>query len=85
MMPYSSYEKFDFNVPTSTDNDVYARYAVRVAEMRESIKIVNQAMAGMPEGPVQADGSEGSSAGARADEDADGIVDLPLQDRHRGH
>lgn len=55
MMPYSSYEKFDFEVPTSTDNDVYARYAVRVAEMRESIKIVNQAMAGMPEGPVQAD------------------------------
>ena len=54
MMPYSSYEKFDFNVPTSTDNDVFARYAVRVAEMRESIKIVQQALAGMPEGPVQA-------------------------------
>jgi NADH-quinone oxidoreductase subunit D len=54
MMPYSSYEKFDFNVPTSTDNDVFARYAVRIAEMRESIKIINQAMAGMPEGPVQA-------------------------------
>jgi NADH-quinone oxidoreductase subunit D len=54
MAPYSSYDKFDFEVPTSTDNDVYARYAVRVAEIRESIKIVNQAMAGMPEGPVQA-------------------------------
>ena len=54
MMPYSSYDKFSFEVPTSTDNDVYARYAVRVAEIRESIKIVNQAMAGMPEGPVQA-------------------------------
>jgi len=54
MMPYSSYEKFDFNVPTSTDNDVFARYAVRVAEMRESAKIVQQALAGMPEGPVQA-------------------------------
>ena len=53
MMPYSSYEKFDFNVPTSTDNDVYARYAVRIAEIRESIKIVNQALEGMPEGPVQ--------------------------------
>jgi NADH-quinone oxidoreductase subunit D len=53
MMPYSSYEKFDFNVPTSTDNDVYARYAVRIAEIRESIKIINQALAGMPEGPVQ--------------------------------
>ncbi|MBL8239467.1 MAG: NADH dehydrogenase (quinone) subunit D [Bryobacterales bacterium] len=55
MMPYSSYDKFDFAVPTLTDNDVFARYAVRVAEMRESIKIINQAMAGMPEGPVQAD------------------------------
>ncbi|MBI2688615.1 MAG: NADH dehydrogenase (quinone) subunit D [Acidobacteria bacterium] len=54
MMPYSSYEKFDFIVPTSTDNDVFARYAVRVAEMRESTKIVKQALAGMPEGPVQA-------------------------------
>lgn len=54
MMPYSSYDKFNFDVPTSTDNDVYARYAVRVAEIRESIKIINQAMAGMPEGPVQA-------------------------------
>jgi NADH-quinone oxidoreductase subunit D len=54
MMPYSAYDKFDFQVPTSTDNDVFARYAVRVAEMRESIKIINQAMAGMPEGPVQA-------------------------------
>lgn len=54
MMPYSSYEKFDFNVPTSTDNDVFSRYAVRVAEMRESAKIVQQALAGMPEGPVQA-------------------------------
>lgn len=54
MTPYSSYEKFDFKVPTSTDNDVFARYAVRVAEMRESAKIVQQALAGMPEGPVQA-------------------------------
>jgi NADH-quinone oxidoreductase subunit D len=54
MTPYSAYDKFDFQVPTSTDNDVFARYAVRVAEMRESIKIINQAMAGMPEGPVQA-------------------------------
>ena len=55
MTPYSSYEKFDFVVPTSTDNDVYARYAVRVAEMRESLKIVRQAMDGMPEGPTRAD------------------------------
>ena len=38
-MPYSGYEKFTFNVPTSTDGDVWARYTVRMLEMRESVKI----------------------------------------------
>ena len=52
--PYSSYEKFDFDVPTRSEGDVYARYRVRMAEMRESLKIVRQAMEGMPEGPVRA-------------------------------
>ncbi|MBI4165232.1 MAG: NADH dehydrogenase (quinone) subunit D [Acidobacteria bacterium] len=52
--PYSSYEKFDFNVPTRKEGDVYARYLVRMDEMRESIKIVRQATDGMPEGPVKA-------------------------------
>jgi NADH-quinone oxidoreductase subunit D len=52
--PYSSYEKFDFNVPTRKEGDVYARYLVRMDEMRESLKIVRQAMDGMPEGPVKA-------------------------------
>ena len=42
--PYSSYEEFDFNVPTRTECDCFARYLVRVAEMRESLKIVRQAM-----------------------------------------
>jgi NADH-quinone oxidoreductase subunit D len=53
--PYSGYEKFDFEVPTRTESDVYARYQVRMAEMRESTKIVVQAMEGMPGGPFQAD------------------------------
>jgi NADH-quinone oxidoreductase subunit D len=52
--PYSSYEKFDFEVPTRPEGDVYARYLVRMAEMRESLKIARQAMEGMPEGPVRA-------------------------------
>src|SRR5450631_2489934 len=52
--PYSSYEKFDFTVPTRTENDVYARYLVRLEEMRESVKIIRQAMDGMPEGPWKA-------------------------------
>jgi NADH-quinone oxidoreductase subunit D len=54
--PYSSYDEFDFEVPTSTESDCYARYLVRVAEMRESLKIVRQAMAKIPaEGPIRAD------------------------------
>jgi NADH-quinone oxidoreductase subunit D len=53
--PYSSYDKFQFDVPTRTENDVYARYLVRMQEMRESLKIVQQALEGMPEGPYTAD------------------------------
>jgi NADH-quinone oxidoreductase subunit D len=53
--PYCNYQKFDFNVCTHTDNDVYARYRVRLNEMRESLKIIKQCLEGMPEGPFQAD------------------------------
>jgi len=52
--PYSSYEEFDFDVPTRTDSDCFGRYMVRVAEMRESLKIIRQAMKKIPpEGPVR--------------------------------
>jgi NADH-quinone oxidoreductase subunit D len=56
-MPYSGYEKFTFNVPTSTDGDVWARYTVRMLEMRESVKICQQAMAMLvgKTGPIVAD------------------------------
>jgi NADH-quinone oxidoreductase subunit D len=53
--PYSSYEKFDFSVPTRTENDVYARYRVRLEEMRQSARIVKQALDGMPSGAWIAD------------------------------
>jgi NADH-quinone oxidoreductase subunit D len=53
--PYSSYDKFDFKVATRTENDVYARYRVRLDEMRESARIITQALEGMPNGPWQAD------------------------------
>jgi NADH-quinone oxidoreductase subunit D len=53
-MPYSSYEKFRFNVPVSTDGDVWARYVLRLQEMRESVKICQQALDGMPEGDIKA-------------------------------
>jgi NADH-quinone oxidoreductase subunit D len=43
--PYCGYETYDFKVPTATEGDVYARYRVRIAEMRESVKICKQAIA----------------------------------------
>jgi len=53
--PYSSYEKFDFDIPTRTGNDVYSRYEVRIEEMRQSVRIVKQTLDGMPSGDWQAD------------------------------
>ena len=53
--PYSGYENFKFNVPVRTEGDVFARYLCRVQELRESIGMVQQALAGMPEGPIKAD------------------------------
>ena len=50
--PYSSYEKFQFRVPVETAGDCFARYRVRMVEFRESIKIVRQALDGLPEGPI---------------------------------
>jgi len=50
--PYSSYEEFDVRVPVETAGDCYARYRVRMAEFRESIRIVRQALDGLPEGPI---------------------------------
>jgi len=44
VFPYCSYEEFDFDVPTRTDSDCFGRYMIRVAEMRESVKIARQAM-----------------------------------------
>ncbi len=52
--PYSSYDEFEFDVPTQTAGDCFARYQVRIAEMRESLKIVRQAMEKVPsEGPIR--------------------------------
>jgi NADH-quinone oxidoreductase subunit D len=53
--PYTGYENFKFNVPVRSEGDVFARYLCRVAELRESIGMVQQALAGMPEGPIKAD------------------------------
>jgi len=54
--PYSSYEEFDFDVPTSTESDCYARYLVRLGEIRESLKIVRQAVPkASATGPIRTD------------------------------
>jgi NADH-quinone oxidoreductase subunit D len=54
--PYSSYDEFEFDICTQTAGDCYARYLVRVAEMRESLKIIRQAMAKIPaEGPIRSE------------------------------
>jgi NADH-quinone oxidoreductase subunit D len=54
-MPYSGYEKFQFRVPVSNDCDVWARYLLRLEEMRESTKIIQQTLDGLPEGAIKAD------------------------------
>jgi len=51
-MPYSGYEHYDFEVPLGQQGDVYDRYQVRMRELRESIKIVRQALRRLPHGPV---------------------------------
>ena len=50
--PYSSYDHFEFDIPVGTHGDVYDRYLCRIQEMRESVKIIKQAMANLPDGPV---------------------------------
>lgn len=49
--PYCSYDDFDFLVPVGSVGDVYDRFLVRIAEMKESVKIITQAIDGLPEGP----------------------------------
>jgi NADH-quinone oxidoreductase subunit C/D len=53
--PYSSYEDFDFEVPIGSRGDVYDRYLVRMEEMKQSLRIIEQAIEHLPEGPFQID------------------------------
>jgi NADH-quinone oxidoreductase subunit D len=50
--PYSGYEDYDFAVPTRTDGDCFARYEVRIEEMRQSLRIVEQCLERLQPGPV---------------------------------
>ncbi len=58
--PYSIYDRFDFQVVTFPGCDVYSRFLVRMEEMRQSVKILQQALKQLPEGPVQAAKAEGA-------------------------
>ncbi len=53
--PYSGYENFDFEVPVGTKGDCFDRYTIRLEEMHQSLRIIKQALDGMPEGPYKAD------------------------------
>ena len=53
--PYSGYQNYDFEIPTEPDGDVWARYMVRMREMKESHKIASQALARLQPGPIKAD------------------------------
>ena len=52
--PYGIYDRFDFNIPVRYNGDAYDRYMIRIAEMRESVKILEQALDGLPEGEIRA-------------------------------
>jgi NADH-quinone oxidoreductase subunit D len=54
-LPYSGYENYDFEVPIGTVGDVFERYQVRLQEMRQSIRIVEQALNRLPAGPIMLD------------------------------
>jgi len=56
--PYTSYEDFDFEIPLGTAGDIYDRYLVRLKEMSQSVRIVDQAIQKLPDGPIKADAPE---------------------------
>ncbi|MBC7341762.1 MAG: NADH-quinone oxidoreductase subunit D [Clostridia bacterium] len=52
--PYGIYDRFDFEVPIGTKGDTFDRFVVRIQEMRQSVRIIRQALEALPEGPIQA-------------------------------
>jgi len=53
--PYSAYPEFDFEIPIGTKGDIYDRYVVRLAEMEQSLRIIEQACNKLPDGPIMAE------------------------------
>jgi NADH-quinone oxidoreductase subunit D len=79
--PYCGYEQYDFEVPTATGSDAYARYQVRLAEMRESLRIVEQVLDSLPDGPVMVDDPKVAWP-ARLALGPDGLGNSPAHVRH---
>ena len=50
--PYAAYKNFEFDIPTGQNGDTYDRYVVRIAEMRQALRIIRQAVDSIPEGPI---------------------------------
>ena len=79
--PYSGIEQYDFDVPTSTDGDSYARYTVRLEEMRQSLRIIRQALDTLPSGPVMVDDKR-IAAPSQQQLGPDGMGNDPAYIRH---
>ncbi|MFN2203654.1 MAG: NADH-quinone oxidoreductase subunit D [Caldilineaceae bacterium] len=73
--PYSIYDRFDFEIPTLPEGDIYARYYIRLLEARESVKILQQAMRDIPEGEIQ--GGKGGYVLRAPEGEAYGRVEAP--------
>ena len=65
--PYAAYDELEFNVPLGTRGDTYDRYLIRMDEFRESIRIIRQAVEGLPEGPDHGQGAASHQAAGRRD------------------
>ena len=82
--PYSSYDHFEFKIPVGTVGDNYDRYRVRHAEIYESVKIIEQALDGLPEGPYITPDRKVALPPRHELATEHGGADPPLQARHRG-
>ena len=82
--PYSGYENYDFEVPVGSAGDIYDRYLVRLEEMRQSCRILDQALRNLPDGPINIDDPKIFLPAEEAGADQHGRADPPVHDRHRG-
>ena len=84
-LPYANYKNFDFEIPDGQNGDTYDRYIVRMVEMRQSLRIIEQAVEGIPEGPDHGEGAEGDEAsggrGLSLDRGAEGRVGIFHRER----